>query len=130
MRNSLGCLRPFVRNMQPLALSLLVLLSAPGLLLAAQPVDDALPKLSGQTLIEQLKTGGYVLYFRHGSTNNAGEDRDGSKRSNSGSSHSSRCLFPQFIASELSYSPLWQRGEQPRVLPPRRWAGLADHDGY
>ncbi len=69
----MGCVRQFVRNMQPLALSLLVLLSAPGPLFAAQLVGDALPKLRGQPLIEQLKTGGYVIYFRHGLTNNTSE---------------------------------------------------------
>jgi phosphohistidine phosphatase SixA len=50
-----------------------LLLSAPGLLLAAQLVGDTTPKLSGQALINELKKGGYIIYFRHGSTSDIGE---------------------------------------------------------
>jgi phosphohistidine phosphatase SixA len=41
--------------------------------LAAQLVGDTTPKLSGPALVNELKKGGYVLYFRHGLTNNTGE---------------------------------------------------------
>jgi phosphohistidine phosphatase SixA len=53
--------------------SLLCLLSTPGWLLAGQLVGDTTPKLQGQELINALKQGGYVMYFRHGLTNKTGE---------------------------------------------------------
>jgi len=62
-----------IRQLQQCATSLLFLLSTPGLLLAAQLVGDTTPKLSGQVLINALQKGGYVIYFRHGLTNDIGE---------------------------------------------------------
>src|SRR5262245_6011556 len=61
------------RKLRYYVLSLLVLLSAPGLLSAAQLVGDITPKRSGQALVTALKKGGYVIYFRHGETSNIGE---------------------------------------------------------
>jgi phosphohistidine phosphatase SixA len=52
---------------------LLVLLSMPSVLFAAQLVGGITPKLSGQALINELKKGGYIIYFRHGQTSNIGE---------------------------------------------------------
>jgi phosphohistidine phosphatase SixA len=62
-----------IRKLQQCAISLLFLLSTPGLLLAAQLVGDTTPKLSGQALINALQKGGYVIYFRHGLTSDIGE---------------------------------------------------------
>ena len=61
------------RTLKHCVLSLLCLLSAPGVLSAAQLVGDTTPKQSGQQLINELKKGGYVIYFRHGDTSNTGE---------------------------------------------------------
>ena len=52
---------------------LLVLLSMPGVLFAAQLVGGTTPKLSGQGLINELQKGGYIIYFRHGTTSDFGE---------------------------------------------------------
>jgi len=46
----------------------LLLLSAPGFSFAGQLVGDTTPKLMGPALIEQLLKGGYIIYFRHGTT--------------------------------------------------------------
>ena len=53
--------------------ALILLLITPELLLAAQLVGDTMARLSGQALIQVLKQGGYVIYFRHGITNDSGE---------------------------------------------------------
>jgi phosphohistidine phosphatase SixA len=62
-----------MRWLKQCAGSLLVLLSAPGLLLAAQLVGDTTPKLSGVELLKALQKGGHVIYFRHGLTSDTGE---------------------------------------------------------
>jgi phosphohistidine phosphatase SixA len=41
--------------------------------MAAQLVGDTVSKLSGPALIDELKKGGHVIYFRHGATSNFGE---------------------------------------------------------
>jgi phosphohistidine phosphatase SixA len=56
-----------------LVAGLLWTLSMPGGLLAGQLVGDTAPKLQGQELINALKQGGYVIYFRHGLTGKTGE---------------------------------------------------------
>ena len=43
------------------------------MLFAAQLVGGITPKLSGQGLINELKKGGYIIYFRHGTTSDFGE---------------------------------------------------------
>jgi phosphohistidine phosphatase SixA len=48
-------------------------LGTPGFLFAGQPVGDTTPKLTGQHVLGALKQGGYVIYFRHGKTENTGE---------------------------------------------------------
>lgn len=57
-----------------------VLCSLPGGLWAAQFVGDTTPKMNPPDLVNELRKGGYVIYFRHGITNNTGEkdvdDRD------------------------------------------------------
>jgi len=52
---------------------LLLLLGAPGVLSAGQLTGDTSPKLSGAALIKELQKGGYVIYFRHGTTAEQGE---------------------------------------------------------
>ena len=49
------------------------LLGAPGVSVAAQLVGDTIPKASGPALIEELRKGGYIIYFRHGTTADVGE---------------------------------------------------------
>jgi phosphohistidine phosphatase SixA len=61
------------RKVQLTLASLGFLLCTPTLLLAAQLIGDRTPKLQGQELINALKQGGYVIYFRHGATNKFGE---------------------------------------------------------
>jgi len=51
----------------------LLLLGAPGVVPAGQLVGDTSPKLAGAALITELQKGGYVIYFRHGTTNEQGE---------------------------------------------------------
>jgi phosphohistidine phosphatase SixA len=53
----------------------IVLLSfgRPDLGAAGQLEGDTQPKLSGTTLIKELKKGGYIIYFRHGLTSEFGE---------------------------------------------------------
>jgi phosphohistidine phosphatase SixA len=53
--------------------SVLLLLGAPGWLFAGQLTGDTAPKLSGGALIKELQKGGYIIYFRHGTTSNSGE---------------------------------------------------------
>jgi phosphohistidine phosphatase SixA len=53
--------------------TVLFLLGAPGPLLAGQLAGDTSPKLSGPALVQELQKGGYVIYFRHGTTSNFGE---------------------------------------------------------
>jgi phosphohistidine phosphatase SixA len=55
------------------AASLFLILGTPAFLGAAQLVGDTTPKLRGQELVSVLKKGGYVIYFRHGTTSNTGE---------------------------------------------------------
>ena len=50
-----------------------LLLGAPGALSAGQLSGDTAPKLSGYALIKELQKGGYVIYFRHGTTSDLGE---------------------------------------------------------
>jgi phosphohistidine phosphatase SixA len=51
----------------------LVLLGIPALTFAGQLTGDTLPKLRGQALIDELRKGGHVVYFRHGTTAEVGE---------------------------------------------------------
>src|SRR5262245_345459 len=47
-------------------LAVLMLLGAPALTSAGQLTGDTLPKLQGDVLINELRKGGHVVYFRHG----------------------------------------------------------------
>src|SRR5262245_9607893 len=49
-------------------LAVLMLLGAPALTSAGQLTGDTLPKLQGHALINELRKGGHVVYFRHGMT--------------------------------------------------------------
>ena len=51
----------------------LLFLGAPALLDAGQLVGDTQPKLSGPSLVKELRKGGYIIYFRHGLTAESGE---------------------------------------------------------
>lgn len=55
------------------AAALLLLLSTPAAVGAGQLVGDTSPKLAGTALVKELQKGGYVIYFRHGTTNEQGE---------------------------------------------------------
>jgi phosphohistidine phosphatase SixA len=55
------------------AVAVLLLLGAPGIASAGQLTGDTSPKLSGAALIKELQKGGYVIYVRHGITNELGE---------------------------------------------------------
>ncbi len=50
-----------------------LLLGAPGVPSAGQLAGDTSPKLSGTALVKELQKGGYVIYFRHGTTAEHGE---------------------------------------------------------
>lgn len=63
----------YTRRLKHYVLSFLLMLSAPGVLAAAQLVGETAPKLSGEGLVNALKKGGYVIYFRHGETSNIGD---------------------------------------------------------
>jgi phosphohistidine phosphatase SixA len=43
---------------------------------AGQLAGDTSPKLSGPGLIKELQKGGYIIYFRHGATNEAVGEKD------------------------------------------------------
>jgi phosphohistidine phosphatase SixA len=45
----------------------------PGLVAAGQLTGDTTPKLSGSELVKELQKGGYIIFFRHGTTNEQGE---------------------------------------------------------
>lgn len=62
-----------IRTIMRCAGVLLLLLGAPGVLSAGQLTGDTSPKLSGAALIKELQKGGYVIYFRHGTTSEQGE---------------------------------------------------------
>lgn len=62
-----------IRTIMRCAGVLLLLLSVPAVLSAGQLTGDTSPKLSGAALIKELQKGGYVIYFRHGITNEQGE---------------------------------------------------------
>ncbi|MCB1743486.1 MAG: histidine phosphatase family protein [Gammaproteobacteria bacterium] len=53
------------------ALCVLLLTATAGA--AATLQGDTVPKLQGKALIEELRSGGYVVFFRHGITGNEGE---------------------------------------------------------
>jgi phosphohistidine phosphatase SixA len=55
------------------AVAVFLLLGAPGIVSAGQLTGDTSPKLSGAALIKELQNGGYVIYFRHGTTAEHGE---------------------------------------------------------
>jgi len=55
------------------AAALFLLLSAPGIASAGQLAGDTTPKMSGTALVKELQKGGYVIYFRHGTTAESGE---------------------------------------------------------
>jgi phosphohistidine phosphatase SixA len=61
-----------IRKIMPVTVGL-VLLSGPGALFAGQLVGDGQPKLTGTALAKELQKGGFVIYFRHGATNDVGE---------------------------------------------------------
>ena len=58
--------------MRYVAMCLLVL-AIPAGLSAGQLAGDTSPKLQGSALVKELQKGGYVIYFRHGLTNDHGE---------------------------------------------------------
>src|SRR5262245_11440831 len=68
MKGSLSGIRKLIYR-----LASLVVVLMPGVLFAAQLVGDTTPKLSGQALVNSLRKGGYVIYFRHGQTTKIGE---------------------------------------------------------
>ena len=51
----------------------LMLLGTPARGVAGQLEGDTQPKLSGTALVKELKKGGYIIYFRHGTTADFGE---------------------------------------------------------
>ena len=61
-----------IRTITQVAIGLL-LLGAPTLGAAGQLEGDTQPKLSATALVKELKKGGYIIYFRHGTTADFGE---------------------------------------------------------
>jgi len=55
------------------AVALLLVVAAPAGLSAGQLVGDTSPKLSGTALVSELQKGGYIIFFRHGTTSEQGE---------------------------------------------------------
>lgn len=62
-----------IRTVMQCAGVLFLLLGVPGVVSGGQLVGDTSPKLAGAALITELQKGGYVIYFRHGTTNEQGE---------------------------------------------------------
>jgi phosphohistidine phosphatase SixA len=58
------------KKILPLMIGLLCL---PSFIAAAELIGGTEPQMKEDALIQVLKQGGYVLYFRHGATNNTGE---------------------------------------------------------
>ena len=63
---------PGIRTITQVAIGLM-LLGTPTLGVAGQLEGDTQPKLSGTALVKELKKGGYIIYFRHGTTAEFGE---------------------------------------------------------
>lgn len=61
------------QRMKRILLGLGLLLCIPTFIGAAELVGDIEPKLQEEEVIQALKQGGYVIYFRHGATNKTGE---------------------------------------------------------
>ena len=55
------------------AAALLLVLTAPGVAAAGQLTGDTAPKMAPAALVKELQKGGYVIYFRHGTTAESGE---------------------------------------------------------
>jgi len=62
-----------IRGLVRSAAVLLMVLGAPGAAAAGQLTGDTAPKLAGPALVKELQKGGYVIYFRHGTTAESGE---------------------------------------------------------
>jgi phosphohistidine phosphatase SixA len=62
-----------VRNIVRCAATAVMLLGAAGTSVAGELSGDIAPKLSGAALVKELQKGGYVIYFRHGTTAEVGE---------------------------------------------------------
>ena len=62
-----------MKSLMRYAAMCLLLLGIPAGLSAGQLTGDTSPKLQGPALIKELQKGGYVIYFRHGLTNDHGE---------------------------------------------------------
>jgi len=61
-----------IRTITHVAIGLLIL-GTPTRGVAGQLEGDTQPKLSGTALVKELKKGGYIIYFRHGTTADFGE---------------------------------------------------------
>jgi hypothetical protein len=73
MENPMHVLLREIKKLTYVLAGLLCLLGAPDCLFAGQLIGDTVPQLQGQELINALKQGGYVIYFRHGITGKTGE---------------------------------------------------------
>src|SRR5882724_9270365 len=73
MENPMHVLLREIRKLTYVLAGLLCLLGAPDVLFAGQLTGETVPRLQGQELIDALKQGGYVIYFRHGITGKTGE---------------------------------------------------------
>jgi len=73
MENPMHALSLELRQLIYVLAGLFCLLGAPDVLFAGQLIGETVPRLQGQELINALKQGGYVIYFRHGITGKTGE---------------------------------------------------------